>query len=242
MKKSSVLIIVYFFLIVNACRRKEEACPSASQTIDVLVDGNTTYVLSSDGNVYIQKKDGCEFFQKYFDPNFLDNYIIGSTVYEIADDGTHVRTQNSIIDSFEVYPDVQSLFMTSVTDTLKYWLDMTLQSPSYPTVQDYVGLRKCIMARTCTFADNRIDIVSDPANPSNKAVKFTAVNPSSGMVTSKHHLKRRYFLFRKVTAWNSTAIFTSNQGCLIHLPILKTSGSTNLLVPASCLMMTSTWL
>jgi len=49
----------------------------------------------------------------------------------------------------------------SVSDTNLYWNSFTLQSPAAPEVSDYVALRQCILNGTCTFIDNKIELVAD---------------------------------------------------------------------------------
>lgn len=179
-------------LVVLSCGSSSVAPQLCPADVDVLstitdVDG-TQYKISVDGNVYKVVGNSCELFLRYFEPNFEANGYEhrGDSVFLRSDQGPF-PARNNFIDDFERYGAYPDLFIQSMVDTDRFWNTMILQGPQSPSIADYVALRACILRGTCTFRDNRIDIATDPLNPLNKVMKFTAVAPSASMVTSKVH-------------------------------------------------------
>ncbi|MBC8124430.1 MAG: heparin lyase I family protein [Candidatus Kapabacteria bacterium] len=199
--------IVYYFiiamsLVVLSCGSSSVAPQLCPADVDVLstitdVDG-TQYKISVDGNVYKVVGNSCELFLRYFEPNFEANGYEhrGDSVFLRSDQGPF-PTRNNFIEDFERYGAYPDLFIQSMVDTDRFWNTMILQGPQSPTIADYVALRACILRGTCTFRDNRIDIATDPLNPLNKVMKFTAVAPSASMVTSKSSIESTIAYFKK---------------------------------------------
>jgi hypothetical protein len=50
---------------------------------------------------------------------------------------------------------------------------------------------------SCSFVDNRIDLLEDPINAANHLIKFTSVAPSPQMVTSKASMETSLFFAEK---------------------------------------------
>jgi hypothetical protein len=154
------------------------------------MDGDIRYLVLTDGNVYQDSANDCKLVGRYFTPGFeRDNYThVGAAVFIKTPDGPFpVRTEYR--ESFERYGAFKDLFLTSINDTDKYWNAMTLQSPLAPTIPEYVALRTCILSGACTFKDNRIDLVTEPIGAINPVLKFTAVRPTPGMITSKSSIE-----------------------------------------------------
>lgn len=139
------------------------------------------------GNLYIEENDICNFALQYFDPNFInENYLSDNLgTYLITDNEGILPIKNNFTETFESYSSFPNLFIKSITDTNLYWSSFTLQSPKAPNIANYVELGHCIINETCSFLDNKIELVNDPTNSSNKVLKFTSVAPSQQMVTSK---------------------------------------------------------
>lgn len=76
------------------------------------------------------------------------------------------------------------------------WTITTLLSPQADSVKEYVQLNKEIMAGG-KFRDNRIDLVQDNVRSGNSALRFYAVKPGRGMVTSKSLLEKNNLCFAK---------------------------------------------
>ncbi len=150
------------------------------------IEGEDIFIYE-DGKAYTNNSGLCTFVLQYFDPNFLqDNYITTTAgTFLITDGGELFPTKSNFIEDFESYSTFTDLFITSASDTNLYWSSFTLQSPAAPEVPDYVELRRCILEGTCDFIDNKIELVTDPTNASNKVLKFTSVAPTSNMITAK---------------------------------------------------------
>jgi hypothetical protein len=76
------------------------------------------------------------------------------------------------------------------------WTITTLLSPKADSVPKYVQLNKELM-KGGNFRDNRIDLVQDNVYSGNYAVRFSAVRPGRGMVTSKSLLEKNNLCFAK---------------------------------------------
>lgn len=174
-------------------------CPPDKDILTTLTDtdGNL-YKIAADGNVYKVVGTSCEFFLKYFEPNFeANNYEHrGDSVFLKSPDGLF-PTRSNFFEDFERYTAFTDLFVQAMADTDRNWNTMVLQSPLSPTIADYVALRSCILKETCTFKDNRIDLAADPVKPANRVLKFTAVPPSASMVTSKSSIENTIAYFGK---------------------------------------------
>jgi len=174
-------------------------CPEEKDIITTIIDSDgTAYTIATDGYVYKSKGSSCERFLKYFEPGFEEaNYEHrGDTVYYKTTQGLF-PARNSFTETWEGYGAFSDVFIQAKGHTDRFWNTMTLQSPLAPSVADYVALRTCIFSGTCSFRDNRLDIVQDPLNSSNKVMKFTAVAPSAGMVTSKASLESTTAYFKR---------------------------------------------
>lgn len=162
------------------------------------IEGEEFYIYEN-GELYIYQDDACVFAAQYFDSDFLtDNYVTNESVtFIITDSGELFPTKNNYFEDFEGYTDIVDVFISNLEDIDSYWSSMTLQSPSAPTVPDYVALQKCIMDGSCTFIDNRIDLVVDPTDASNQVMKFTSVAPTAQMVTAKSSISSTLSFFTK---------------------------------------------
>ncbi len=209
-------MILLLAIVFNSCGTTNDPipCPQGNDIVSQLTDtdGNM-YTIASDGNIYKKTNDGCVFFQKYFEPNYEANN------YEHHNDSVYIKTsqglfpiQNNFTENVEKATQFKNLFILSPADTNKHWNTITLQSPSAPTVKDYVALRTCIFNGSCTFKDNRIDISPDPQEPSNHVLKFTAVEPSASMVTSKSSMESTiaYFTQGSDLWYQARYYFTQN--------------------------------
>jgi len=149
-------------------------------------DGQNVMVYE-DGKAYVIEDGTCTFAVQYFDPDFMAEHYVTTAAgtFLIADGGELFPTKSDFVEDFEGHAKFTELFVTSLADTQLYWTSFTLQSPAAPTVPDYVALRKCILDGTCTFIDNRIDLVPDPEDGGNTVLKFTSVAPNADMITAK---------------------------------------------------------
>ncbi len=189
-------------------------CPDEKDILSTITDvDGVTYTIARDGYVYKNVGSGCEQVLKYFEPGFeAANYERrGDTVYYKTPQGLF-PARNTFIESWDRYDTFTSVFIQSPQHADRYWNTMTLQSPLAPSVSDYIALRTCILDGTCTFRDNRIDLVPDPTNTANTVVKFTAVAPSIGMVTSKSSIESTTAFFKRGSElWYEARYFFRSQ-------------------------------
>jgi hypothetical protein len=163
-----------------------KSCQDSPEHIATLADGDRSIFVFQDGNFYVDSSGGCIKVGSYFTPGFdTANYTRVANSFFLKTSKGMFPLRDRFSESFQRYAGLGDLFVQSIGDTDKIWTAMTLQSPSAPPVAEYVALRKCVLDGTCTFRDNRIDLVFDPSAPSNQVLKFTSVAPSKGMVTSK---------------------------------------------------------
>ena len=188
-------------LVFAACRTSPVAivpCPEGNDILSEISQEGALYRIAADGNLYKVSGDGCELIERYFTPTFeADNYIHTGDTVSIRTPEGRFPTRSTFTESFESYTHFTDLFLRGIGDTGKIWNAMTLQSPLAQTVADYVALSHCLVEGTCAFRDNRIDLVDDPAGSAKHVLKFTAVAPSAGMVTSKASIESTIGYFAK---------------------------------------------
>ncbi len=186
------ILILFFVLVFFSCKQNEDSnCPTGDLVLDEGVIDSKSYLLTTGGEIFLKENGNCEFYQTYFDPDFIsDNYVFeNNIIYTYAAEDQLIRVKNNLNENFENHTNFVDLFISSVADTSDNWTDFVLQSPANPLIADYVELRKCILNNICTFDDNRIDIVSDPVVPTNACLKFFAEAPLPSMVTSKSSIE-----------------------------------------------------
>jgi Polysaccharide lyase len=173
-------------LLIAACKQYDD-CPTDVAVLEEFVNDGQEIAIYADGKAYTKKRGLCSDPITYFDPSFVaQNYFFDSSgVYIRTEDGALFPTRNRYQDDFEGYANLLDVFARSVQDTGKFWVGFTAQSPDHPEIADYVALRQCILGGTCAFADNKLELISDPTNAANHCLKMHAVKPSRKMVTSK---------------------------------------------------------
>lgn len=203
--KTATACVVLFLLgsILSGCRGKVAQSSGCPEDVAILTsfrspEGQDVTVYE-DGRAFINDGGSCIFALQYFDPDFLENNYVAtdSGVFLVTENGTLFPTRNDFTEDFETISTFTDLFIWSVTDTTRYWMSFTLQSPAAPEVSDYVALRKCILNGTCSFLDNRIEPADDPMNPRNHVLRFTSVAPSADMTTAKCSIESTVSFFSK---------------------------------------------
>ncbi len=202
-------IISYAFLLFFISCQKDDnvnkfnTCNSNGllETFTTL-EGEKVFIYE-DGKLYTNVNGLCTFALQYFEPDFLeDNYVIDNSGTFLKDGVDLFPTKNNYIENFESQSAFKDLFISSLSDIDLYWTNFTLQSPATPEVSDYVLLSQCILDETCTFIDNKIELVNDPLNASNKVMKFTSVPPTANMVTSKSSISSTInFYLKDADVW-----------------------------------------
>lgn len=177
-------------LLFSACGNDDappQSCPGTDMILDQFTQSTgEEYILTTNGQIYQVSNGYCENLGVYFDEDFREENYLENEEGEFLIVGSDlVKVKNEWIEDFETYPNFNSLFLLAIADSSKFWSTMTLQSPSAPTVSEYVDLRKCIFDGSCDFIDNKIELVQDPTGAPNQCLKFTNTAPSPDMITAK---------------------------------------------------------
>ncbi|QNL20401.1 heparin lyase I family protein [Hyphobacterium sp. CCMP332] len=203
MNKYLHLFVLSLFLLIS-CRddalNVNNGCPPLKVVSEFVNQGGDHIRIFEDGKAYYVNESGCSFAAQYFDPNFYaDTYLnTDSGIYLIISEGEYLSPiRNQYLD-FEGFNNTLDIFRMDISQDSLFLNSFTLQSPSAPTVEDYVALRKCIFEGTCDFIDNKFELIPDPVIINNNTVlKFYAVPPSPSMTTSKSSVSTTLSYFEK---------------------------------------------
>lgn len=149
------------------------------------------------GNAYLkdERADTWSFYAQLYDPDFFaKNHVVENGVVYRIDEGSGKRY--ALTHHFKA--DFEHA--TSLRDLVgeKYgFTSFILQSPSTPTVSDYVKLRNKMMKGEAEFIDNRIEPSSECAHSGRQALRCQSRAPSWGMQCSKAELETELVHFVK---------------------------------------------
>ncbi|PCJ94479.1 MAG: hypothetical protein COA50_12010 [Flavobacteriaceae bacterium] len=190
--KTNNIFICCCFIILFGCKKdpvvaETSLCPAEGLIQTFTTPDGEEFFIYEDGAAYTNSNGSCNFELQYFDAKFIAiNYeTIATETFLITDEGDLFPTKSNFYEDFENTSEIEDLFVSSLTDTHLYWTSFTLQSPATPEVADYTNLFQCIMNGTCTFIDNKIEVIKDPTDASNQVLQLTSISPTAAMVTSK---------------------------------------------------------
>lgn len=165
--------------------------PPLATTVEYqLADGRGAKVEA--GNGYVREAGGSawSFVTRLYEPTWYeDAYEVTDCAVSRRDGDRRFPVKRTHRDDFAGAGDFISLFGPE-----RGWTGVTLQSPSTPTIPDYVALRKCLFERTCDYRDNRFDLLEEPGR--GRFVRSTAVAKGS-LVTSKASFESSLVYFIK---------------------------------------------
>lgn len=194
MNKCSFISLICLYFLFSCGKDSIEVNSNCPQSLAIITqfinqDGQRIRIYE-DGKAYIINDSDCNFAAQYYDPDFYtDAYLSTDTgVVLIVSDGIYLSPYRKGVFDFEGPEDVLELFKQDISQDERILNSFTLQSPSAPSVDEYVDLRQCIWAGTCDFIDNKFELIQDPINNTNTVLKCFAVAPSPDMVTSKTSL------------------------------------------------------
>ncbi len=185
------LALLFILPLLLACSQEpviEDQCPlGASILTEYTSTDNEEVRIYSDGNAYFLTDGICELVATYYDVAFYDKTFnqTDTGVYFIVDSDTYLKPFRSGMLDFEGFSDITDLFRLDISQSDLFLTNITLQSPLAPTVAEYINLQNCILSNTCDFVDNYIELDADPTDAANTVLKYYAVSPAEGMVTSK---------------------------------------------------------
>lgn len=178
-----LLLVGAAFVVVRAMTRPAPPPlpPRAELEAAALQIDRETYSLVR-GEAYKRSGDTWSHFTHVFDPDFFArNYVVENGVtYRLADDGQRYAVSRSFRSGFE---DAETL--PDLIGLRHGWTGFTLQSPSTPTIADYVALRQKILKGSGTFLDNRVEPSRAMAHSGSRALKCVSRAPSFRMVCAK---------------------------------------------------------
>jgi len=204
-KKYFLILIAFSMLFALSCSddtsepviEKTSGCSNEGLLESFTDTGGNSIFIYEDGGAYIESDEACKFELQYFEPDFkTQNYLINDQGTFFLSDGQEIAVKNNFFETNEANRFID-LFANDASDPNLYWSSFTLQSPLAKTVSEYVALSKCILNETCDFRDNRIEIVEDPVDSSNKVLRFESVAPTADMVVSKCSLSSLLGFFEK---------------------------------------------
>jgi hypothetical protein len=173
----------------NSTQTPIEVATTAVNVLDNFTYDGDTYNISG-GNVYKLDPDASAWTllgSAYTDPDFFEkNYVRKDGILhrKNLDTGELYPTRKQFGETFEGASTLNDLINPE-----QGWTGMTLLSPQAQSVQAYVDLKHCILARTCTFKDNSVMPTTEFSHSGKTSLKCYAVTPkanmSSGEVGSK---------------------------------------------------------
>ena len=198
----NIYLVIAVMGIILACSKdpiENNSCPEAMLISEFVNTDGSTIRIYEDGNAYFVTEGECLFAANYYNPGFYEETYnrTDSGVYIIIDDETYFAPIREATLDFEGFDEAIDLIRTDLDQTELLLTNFTLQSPSTPTVDEYVALQNCLLNNICDFIDNRFDLAEDPEDPSNTVLKFYSVAPSESMVTSKTSVTTTLSYFEK---------------------------------------------
>jgi hypothetical protein len=155
---------------------------SGMNLADNFVFDGTTYNIAN-GKLYSYNSDSKSwtFIQSaYDDPDYYSkNYeVVNGKVFIKGSNGELFESRKEFNENFEGVSRLNDLI-----NPLRNWTTLTLLSPTDQTVVAYNARRDCVLAGTCNFADNRVE-VSSQFGASGSSLKSYAVTPPMGSYSS----------------------------------------------------------
>lgn len=199
----STFLMLFTVLLLTSCstdKNEDQICaPDKAVLSSFLNEDGRMIEIYEDGDAYFIEDGQCTFAANTFDPDFFEeNYVeTADGVRQIVDETTLFTPFRSFIVQLEQATNINDLFIRDLDDRQRIINHHTLQSPSTPTVSEYVSLAQCIIEEECGFIDNRVELSSDPENDAQEVLKFFSVAPNATMVTAKSSIASSLCFFRE---------------------------------------------
>ena len=174
--------------------------------------GGQTYHVFADGHAYQRRGGAWRHVARIYDPAWRGRLIERDGArFKRGPDGKEYRMARSFACDFDGYADVRAL--VGVGEGKAGFTTLTLQSPSTPTVRDYVKLRKRILLEGADFVDTRVEPSTRVAR-SGGALRCSSRPPSRGMVCSKASISTELVDFRAGdTVWYRAWYYLEPSDC-----------------------------
>lgn len=181
--------------------------PPLAPTVEyALADGRGARVEAGEGFVRAAGSTRWERVASLFTPTWYeDGYEVTDCEVARRDEDRRWPVRRRLRDGFEGDDDFLSRFGPKTG-----WTGVTLQSPSTPTVPDYVALRRCLFERTCDYRDNRFDLLTEPGRGGFVRATSVAEGP---LITAKASFESSlvYFIRSDVVTFSAKVRVVSGQ-------------------------------
>ena len=126
-----------------------------------------------------------EFVDHIYDPDFYKKHYVerDGAILRRGSNGQMVPVRRSFSDDFENAKAIHDMIGLQ-----RGWTEFVLLSPMAPSVNDYVLLRKRILAGQSDFLDNRVEPTTEVVHRGKGAMKTYSVAPSRNMTCAKAFL------------------------------------------------------
>ncbi len=197
-----ITTLVIALLCVNGCRQVAQIAPQSEDQIEFRVqDSGQSYVLTKDGNAYLESNEGqtWEHIAQVYDPEEVKRAYVerdGQILRVSPDNGKEYLIRRQFTDSFDdVQPEIVGL-KSLISEDRRLWGSFTLQSPQAASVSDYVNLRKQILEGQSQFRDCSLVATKERSHTGPIAIKCNAPAKTSAMITCKASLSSPLVYFR----------------------------------------------
>lgn len=159
------------------------------------IDGKTCAIVGGDAYVRDTLKKTWKFYTHLYDVDFFQkNYVVENGItYRLDKEGgrRHAMAKHFQAD-FENAASLNELIGEKCRFT-----GFVLQSPSAPTVADYVKLRQAMLKGERSFIDNSVQPSSEQAHSGKQSLRAHSVAKSREMQCAKAHLESEFLHFAK---------------------------------------------
>ncbi|MEQ8680823.1 MAG: hypothetical protein RID25_13760, partial [Cyclobacteriaceae bacterium] len=142
----NICLIPIVLGILMACSKDpivNDSCPGVMIISEFVNTDGLTIRIYEDGNAYFVNEGECTFPATYYDTGFYEETYnrTDSGVYIFVDVNTYLAPIRTASLDFEGFGDAIDLIRTEIDQTELFLTNFTLQSPSAPTVDEYVDLQ-----------------------------------------------------------------------------------------------------
>ncbi len=196
-RTSLLVTVVALSMLVFGHRALAAEQPAPADEPELIVDVEGIAHILRDGVLYRVDADTGDltFVVRVYDPgSFEENYAEeeGRIYRKDPAGGPLIPVRRRFEEGFE-----DAEVIGDRVGLERGWTTFTLQSPSAPTVEDYVALRHQILEGTGDFRENRLGLTSDVVHTGAGALEAYAVRRSPQMVTSKASLSTELLHFAR---------------------------------------------
>jgi hypothetical protein len=185
-----VAVCLMTVAVLFALKRKEQWLEPLAADHEIQrfsVEGND-YLLADDGVVYRLDGGGRRSWHaRVFDPELIRRSYrtVNGAVHRVdPDSGQSVAVRRELREGFEELPTGLD-GLKRLMGVERGWGAITLQTPRFPTIPDYVGHRNRLLKGEEGFLDGRLEPVSEGALVGSRSLRALAPAKPSSMICTK---------------------------------------------------------